>query len=275
MNARPVRRLVAVAAAAFAAAGCDLIESAEATTVVGGIVISTPALAVPGRLDVSSQVATTAYVGERSGAVSVDMPTPIGDAQVTLTFGGVQVAVPVQDAAAGVYFQSSLTAPELTYVAGARYALVADINGSRFGGAVEAPDALTLAGLTLSPQPTPDPNLSGAFVHPLNTALSLSLAAQTGRYTYVTVFRADDNDPSDPQLVFDNRPTSTPELLQFIVGGPPTSQEIPANVFANAGLYAVVLVAMNNTDDLLTDTFGGSPILAGSGAAILLTVDQP
>ena len=275
MNALPVRRLVAVAATAFAATGCDLIESAEATTVVAGIVVRTPAISVPLHFDVPAQVEATAYVAERDGAASVDMPTPIGDAQVTLTFDGVELAMPIQDASTGVYFQTSLTEPDLTYVAGARYALVADINGSRFGGAVEAPDALTLAALTFSPQPTPDPNLSLAFDHPINTALSVSLASQTDRYTYVTVLRADTDDLENPQVVFDNRPATTAELLQFVVGAPPTSQEIPANVFADPGLYAVVLVAMNNADDLLTDTFGGSPILAGSGATLFLLVEQP
>ena len=262
-----------VVLASLLSAGCDFLDAATATTVVGGLIVSTPEISISGRLDVPAEVIATAWVGERQSATSVETPAPVGDAAVELSFGTTQVNLPVQNAAAGVYGQSSVSVSTLTYIDGAAYALVADINGSRFGGTVNAPPALTPAGLVLDPSPTATvPGFPDVGVHPANTGLTVSWGAQFGRYTYVTVLRADPNDPQNPQQVFDNRPQSTSEILAFVLGTPPTSQAIPADVFAEDGLYAVLLVAMNNANDLLPDTFAGSPILVGSGAAVLLEV---
>ena len=255
--------------------GCDLLESATATTIVGGIIISTPAVSIDGQLDIPAEVAATAYVGERQSATSTEPPTPIGTADVSVSFGTSMVTLPVREAQNGVYLETSLTEDSLSYVGGEDYTLVADINGSRFGGTVTAPPVLTAAGLTLTPNPTPSTEVPTAFVHQANTDLTIAWGSMFGRYAYATVLRADPTDPSNPQQVFDNRPDTTNELLQLILGTPPTSITIPAETFAQDGLYGVLLVAMDNTDDLLPDTFLGSPILAGSGVAVLLTVAQP
>ena len=276
MNLRSARSLALTAPLSLVIfSGCDLLDAATATTVVGALVVATPAVSVPGRLEISDEVVATVWVGERLSPESTAAPDPIGDANVGIVFDGTTVPVPVENAAAGVYAQTSVAAPTLTYVGGTSYTIEAVIDGARFGGSVTAPPALSAAALTLDPSPTMVvPDLPEVGEHPRDTALTLSWPAQFGEYTYVTVFRADPNDPTNPQQVFDNRPTTTSEILQFIVGGSPTTQTIPADVFGQDGLYAVILVAMDGSSMLLPDTFLGSPILVGSGAVVLLGVGQ-
>ncbi|MEO1336192.1 MAG: hypothetical protein AAFV29_11140, partial [Myxococcota bacterium] len=250
-----------VLASAVMLCGCDLLDSATATTVLGGLVVATPATSIPNRLELDAEVFASAWVGERASPTSTAAPTPIGTATVDLTSASGAVSLPVTDAANGVYFQSSLTDANLVYVGGAQYQLTATIDGIRFGGSVEAPPALSPSGLVLDPTPTEQvPNLPDVGIHPANTALTVSWGSQFGRYAYLVVFREDPNAPTQPVLVYDNRPDTIAETLAFVQGTPPTSIRIPADTFAQDGLYAVTLVAMNRADDLLPDTFIGSPI---------------
>ncbi|MEM7676396.1 MAG: hypothetical protein AAF449_10375 [Myxococcota bacterium] len=255
--------------------GCDLLDSATATTVFGGIVVATPEVSIPGRLEIDAEVLASAWVGERASPTSTDAPTPIGSALVELGFGDATVPVPVIDASSGAYFQSSLSDAALAYRGGEMYRFTAAIDGIRFGGSVEAPPMLSPAGLVLNPTPTEQASgLPDVGVHPANTALTVSWGSQFGRYAYLVVLREDQSTPDRPTLVYDNRPDTIAKTLAFVQGTPPSSLTIPADIFAQDGLYAVTLVTMSRADDLLPDTFIGSPILVGSGTVVLLAVGQ-
>ena len=256
------------------ASGCDL----TATTVVAGTLVSTPALEVPGQFNVKAEVIASAWVAERDSATSTNEPTPLQGATVSVTFPGNRVAL-VEESQPGLYLTTSVDDAALQYVDGTQYTFRASLpDGSvaEYGGSVTAPSRLTPAALTLSPQPTEVfPDLAQVGVHPKNTALTVSWASeQYGRYAYVSVFRAKADDLENPELVFDNRPESAEEIIQFILGTPPTSVTIPAETFAQDGIYGVVVVIMNKHDRLLPNTFLGSPVLAGSGAAVLLGVSS-
>lgn len=258
--------------------GCDLLDSARATVIVGGILASSPEINLDGQFDVPAQVVASAWVGERESATSTEVPLAIDDAEVAVTFAGNRVSLPPQSEA-GVYGQTNSDEPALIYVPGGSYtfrAALPDDRSIEYGGTLDsAPDLLSPAAVLLTPEPTP-PSGSDPFAsHPRNTALTVTWPAGFGDYTYVSVFRADSNRPDDPELVFDTQPESTEDVLDLVLGTPPTEQQIPANVFSEDGLYAIVLVAMNRGTDLLPNTFLGSPVLVGSGAARLLSVTTP
>jgi hypothetical protein len=255
--------------------GCDL----TATTVVAGTLVLTPEIKVPGQFDVAAEVVASAWVAERESATSTTEPKGIKGATVGITFPGNRVELPEEGSQDGLYLTTSVDDAALEYLDGTQYtfrATLPDGSVAEYGGTVKAPTRLSPAVLTLDPTPTAVfPDLTQVGVHPKNTALTVSWPAeQYGRYAYVSVFRAKANDLENPELVFDNRPESAEEIIQFILGTPPTSVSIPADTFAQDGIYGVVVVIMNKQDDLLPNTFLGSPILAGSGAAILLGVSS-
>lgn len=259
--------------------GCDILESATATTIVAGTVVRTPDIRVEGFFDVQAEVVASALVAERENATSTDEPTPISGANAAITFSGNRVQL-VEQSTPGLYLTTSVDDPSLVYVDGSSYTVRASLPGdatTEFGGQVTAPNALTPAAITLSPQPTESfPGLPDVLMHPKSTALNVRWPSEGfGRYAYLSVYRADVNDASNPVLVFDNAPETAGEIIEFIVGTPPESLDIPADTFAEDGLYGVVLFTLDRHERLLPNTFIGSPVLAGSGAAIVLAVGQP
>ncbi len=258
---------------AFALVGCDFLEDKPASTLVAALVVRTPSVSVPDRIEIATETSATVFVALLANPEST--PDPVGDASVQILFDGRAVSVPPLTPSAGTYAQSSLTDGSLTYVDGADYLVEARIDGIAFGGTVEAPPTLTPGALMLSPSPTMAvAGLPDVMVHPAMTELNISWLQSFGRYSYVTVFRADPNNPNNPEVMFDNQPSDTSDILEFTSGEPRTSQRIPAETFADDGLYAVTLVTMDISDDLLSDTFDGSPILVGSGTAVLLAVGE-
>lgn len=264
------------------ALGCGALDSVTATTVVAGTIVKTPELRVMGQFDVGSEIIASAWVGERKNATDTGEPSPIKGADVNLTFAGNRIALAEQTDTEGLYLINTVDTPNsgLMYAGGTTYTVRADINNgtvAEYGGTVSAPTALTPAALVLSPQPSMTvPGFDNVFVHAKSTAINVAWAGeQFGRYPYVSVLRAKANDPENPELVFDNRPEGAQETIEFILGTPPTSVDIPADTFAADGLYGIVVVIMNKHDSLLPNTFIGSPILAGSGAAIVLSVGTP
>ncbi|MBK6684736.1 MAG: hypothetical protein IPG45_09700 [Deltaproteobacteria bacterium] len=255
--------------------GCDLVESASATIVVSGLVIKSPELKVAGRFDVPTETAATVWVGERRNATDTSEPTPISDAQVAVTFAGNRVAIPADPDNDGLYLQMSSKDSALMYAAGAPYTFEAKRSGdiTAYGGTVTmAPTELTPAAMRLTPEPTTSaPGLPEVGLHAKNAGLRLEWGEQFGTHAFVTVVRADAAKPDDPQLVFDNRPETAQEILQFVAGTPPTSIEIPGETFAVDGVYAVVLVVLEKGEPN-PSTFLGSPLLVGTGAARFLAV---
>lgn len=267
--------LMFLAAAALPSLGCDLVESASATIVVSGLVIKSPELKLAGRFDVPAETAASVWVGERRNATDTSEPTPIKDAAVAVTFAGNRVAVPADADNEGLYVERSSKNAALMYAAGAAYTFEAKRPGdiTAYGGTVTmAPTELTPAAMRLTPEPTmAAPGLPEVGIHAKGAGLRLEWGEQFGTHAFVTVVRADAANPDDPQLVFDNRPETAQEILQFVAGTPPTSIDIPGDTFNTDGVYAVVLVVLEKGEPN-PSTFLGSPILVGTGAARFLAV---
>lgn len=256
--------------------GCELLDSVQATVIVGGLLAANAEVRLDNRFDVPAQVVASAWVGERESATSTEVPLAINDADVAVTFAGNRVILPAQAGLRGLYRQTDDNDAALVYVPGQSYtfrAALPDDRSVEYGGTLgTAPNLLTPAAVVLTPEPTPIAGRADVGSHPRNTALTISWPDGFGRYTYVSVFRADPNAPGDPMLVFDTRPESTEEILELVLGTPPAAVEVPGRTFAQDGLYAVVLVAMDRGTDLLPNTFLGSPVLVGSGAPRFLSV---
>jgi hypothetical protein len=252
--------------------GCDFLESATAKIVVAGVVAKSPTIELEGQYMIPGETIATVWLGERKSETSTDEPTPISGANVSLRFGGKSVVLEEQ-AERGLYLASSLEDSTLVY-SSTEYAFLATIgeDSADFGGAVTAPTELSAAAMQLSPSPTQSvPGFPDVQRHPKSTALEVSWQSQFGEYGYVSVFRARQSDPSNPELVFDNRPQTALEWIEFVAGDPPERAAIPSDVFGADGVYAVVLVALER-GDVLPSTFVGSPELAGSGAVRFLAV---
>ncbi len=275
------RRTLLCLASPLVFAGCDLVSSATSTTVVAGVLASTPDINVGDQFKVKSQTVVTTYVGQRDSVTSSNAPTPITGANVTVQFGGNSVKLAEQmgmGQQAGFYTATSVQNMNLTFADGQLYTFNALLPGDAHGGTVTAPTKLVLANFDFQPalQPfmTTYPNV---YKFTKNTDLTVTLKVMTaGHYWYVTVLRADTAHPDQPQQVyasppFDKNPPSAEGILNFIVGTPPTSLMIPGSTFSQDGAYAVLLVAMDNGTPN-KNTFLGSPLLAGSGVALILAV---
>jgi hypothetical protein len=254
-------------------AGCDFFQSATAKVVVSGIVAKSPAIELDGQYAIPGETLATVWLGERESETSTGDPDPITGADVSLLFDGKRIALEEQNER-GLYLASSLDESRLFY-SSIEYGFVANIgeDSADFGGAVAAPTELTAAAMQLSPSPTESvPGFPEVKRHAKNAALSVRWQPQFGRYGYVSVFRAS-NDPAKPTLVFDNRPQTALEWIELVAGAAPESIMIPADAFAQDGVYAIVLVAMEK-GDVLPSTFIGSPELAGSGTVRFLAVGE-
>lgn len=248
---------------------CALISSATAKIVVVGSVFATPELALPGWLEVSPEVVASTWVGEREDELSTSEPKAILDARVAVAAGGTRVSL--LGRGDGLYGASSIET-ELSYQAGAVYEFEVDVSDERYGGRTTAPPPLDQNGLSFRPSPSLRDGLpEGVRVHPKETALIVSWPLEAGRYAYLSVFRADRATPDRPELVYDTRPKTAQEILNFVTGNPPTELEIPPATFSADGVYAVVLVAANNGEKV-GEVFGLPAFLVGSGTAQILVV---
>lgn len=262
---------LAVFGTAALASACDLIEGVTATKIVSGIVIATPELRLAGSFDVKSETVATAWIGQRDSPTSTAEPSPLTGLDVKLTSPGGTFKLAEQASTPGVYLVSSTSQAGLTYQAAANYALDAVIQGATYGNDGTAPPRLDAGSLTFTPT-LGTGQLQGVRTHARNAALTVQWPSTAGRYAYVSVLRAKPNAPTEPEFVFDNRPETAGEILSFVLGDPKSSIEIPASTFATSGLYAVVVVAMNKGTPR-SGTFSGSPMLVGSGAATLLSIE--
>ncbi len=252
--------------------GCGFLESATARVVVAGLVVKGPAIELAGQYSVPGETVATVWLGMRASGTSTEEPAPISGADVTLAFDGNRVVL-AEQSERGLYLASSTEDQALVYST-RPYTFVAHIgqDSADYGGSVTPPTELSAAAIQLAPTPTESvPGFPDVQRHPKSTALDVSWQPQFGRYGYVTVFRAQKNDPEHPVQVFDNRPKTALETLQLIAGDPPVKITVPADAFAVDGVYAVVLVAIES-GEVLPSTFIGSPELAGSGAVRILAV---
>ncbi len=252
--------------------GCDLISQATATVVVGGIVAATPEVKYAGFYDVRSEVTANVWLGERASSTSTEAPEPLSGATVSIGVGGKAIRLP-ETSERGVYATTSVDDASLTYQAGATYTFDAVVTETH-GGETVAPARLTAQDLALTPALGGGGVLPNIGTHAQGTALSVTWPTTAGKYGLVTVFRADQSNPSQPALVFDNRPQNAKAVLDLVLGTPPTSLEVPATAFSEPGLYALMLVAADR-GELRDNTSIASPLLVGSGAAVLFTVGTP
>jgi hypothetical protein len=252
--------------------GCDLVKSATSTIIVSGLVIATPEIKYTGFFDVKSEVGATSWVGKRESGTSTEEPDPISGADVSVTAAGKAIALEETDQP-GIYLKTSVEDANLVYQEGATYVFDAIVPGSSetHGGEGVAPPKLTSSSLSFEPALSPHPMVQQIKTHSANSALKVSWDSGFGRYAYVSVFRADKTNPDKPQQVFDTRPKTAKEVLDFVLGEPPTSVTVPAEVFNTDGLYALLLVAVNKGGPR-TNTFVGSPYLVGSGAVELFAI---
>jgi hypothetical protein len=266
---------LAITTLAVFGGACDLIESAKSTIVVAGILAATPEVKLAGQFDVESETLATVYLGERDSPTSSEAPSPIKGANVAIQFSGNSVVLKEEDGGEdGVYLADSVREPKLLYADGTLYTFAADISGNDagpFGGGVTAPTRLSPASLTLTPAPEAIPLVPNVYRHPKSADLTITWTEANGRYAYVTVLRADAANPGQPQQVYDSRPKTGQDMIKFIIGTPPTSLTVPGSVFDSDAAYAVLVVVADKGDPQ-TNTFLGSPLLAGSGEKVLLAV---
>ena len=254
---------------AVALTGCDLIQFMQNTVVVSGLVVATPRVEYPGYFDVPSEVVATAWVGQRDSVTATTEPQPVSGVAVSVGFDGTTVTLTEDPDQQGVYVARSKDNPVLTYEAGRTYSFDAIVTDTH-GGETEAPTQLQPEAMTFEPAFGTHDFLPQLKTHPKDEPLVVSWDASSGTFSFVTVIRADPMTPDEPEVVFDTRPENAAQALKMLAQ-PATSVTIPGEHFAKDGLYAVVVFAADK-GETRTNTFFGSPFLAGSGAAVLVTV---
>ncbi len=254
-------------------ASCSGGGDTQTTTVVGGLYLQTPAIAISGVIDSPEIVVVTAWVSARDAAAPSEL-TPIDGADARVQIDDSAVALGA--VATGAYGATSAEVSELVYRPGTTYAFVAETNGVRRGVAVDAaPEQLVAAAVTLAPQPTAaHPAVPEALLHPANTALSLTFPAQYGAYAFVSVYYADPATSDAPVLVFSDRPGTARAFEAAVASSRGRTVEVPARVFGSDGIYIVFVSAMKLGTDRFPNTDEASAILVGSSAAIAIGVDS-
>ena len=279
MSTLAKRTFAAVLPVAFATqlVGCDLLESVKSTVVVTGLVVKTPKISVAGLIDLDAEVVATSWVGERESATSKETPSPVPGAKASVVYAG--VTLPLVEKDAGLFETTSVEEPTLQYESGASYAFVATLpedGSTEYGGSVKAPTALEPAAVKFTPAPgAAHAQFPDARMHPKDTALTLDWPALTyGKHAFVSVVYADPlnvMNAKDPEFVYDSRPESASEIIEFVLGEPVQTLTIPAETFSKAGIYGVMLFVVDRGSPR-TNTFLGSPFIAGSGIAALFAV---
>ncbi len=268
------------AALIVGAGGCRILEMAQSTMVVSALVVATPELSYPGYLEVEPHVIASAWIGQRPNSTSLE-PMPVSGLDVTVTFNEQTLTLTEREDEAGLYFLESEDDPTLAYESGTTYAFETQVETAPLpgqppstqshGGETVAPQRLQPEAVDVSPVMESHPLAPELKLLPKNTGVTISWSEEYGRLSYVSVLRGNPDDPEKPELTFDTRPETSKDLLKMAAGDQPTTVEIPADAFPEDGVYAVVLVAMDKGLPSNT-TFLGSPILAGSGTAILVAV---
>src|SRR4051812_49116303 len=110
-------RLIALALCCTTGCGLqNIIDTAKATTIVGGLVVASPALQLAGFFDVASEPRATAWVAKRQSVSSTAEPDAISGAKVTVSSGGGQVQLLEQPGGpAGIYVATSASNSKLSY----------------------------------------------------------------------------------------------------------------------------------------------------------------
>lgn len=253
--------LIALAAFALLATGCEALGQLAQDKIVIGTVLQTPDLEAPdGTTLRPGLVAADVFFGEKDAAVDVlaSTPTSILGAQADLVIykdlDNLLVTVPLPDRGDGHYATTSADAPELVYAAGAEYRTeLTEIPGQ----AAYVVD-VSRAPAAEPPQGVPDVHAAG---------VDLTVERTGASPAFVSVLRLDG---AGIQETWTNRPTDPVGLLSVVVDPTPweaASFTIPGGeAFPSAGDYAVVLTSVERGIPDMS-LFTASGVFVGAGAA--------
>lgn len=255
---------------------------------------ATLATTLSAQLDALPSVATAVAVGvaERDSLTSTEL-RPVGGAKVQVSFQSATVNLcEIQNDQSGTYSAISIPGEscgdaDLAYVENAKYTITIETAEDEHIIRVTAPPAILPSAIVFSPAlssalPVPAPQLQQ---HAINTALHVDWSAgAANRNAIVTVLRINFSgsypsqafnsgswsaDASNP--IFDTAPRSPGDMIDWVLNEPATDTDIPATVFNQAGLYAVVVTPVELSTDVDNLSLGSGG-MAGLGTPIVFFV---
>jgi hypothetical protein len=299
--------MMIVASIAATASGCDkLLATVMGVTMITASPeidqaqgwdtdLATPLAGV--MADDSMKGATLAGValGERESATSTETPTPLGGADVSVSFGSAQVSLCEGDE--GSYATTSIPAgecgdPALDYVEGELYVTDIETSDDVFTIEIEAPPQIPATSVDFTP--AFGNHTAGALSllqHNLNTALGLDWSGDStasDNNTFVTLLRINfygdpgvpadytvgsnwGADPDNP--IYDNAPRDSGAMIDIVTQAPETSATIDAGAFDTVGLYVLIVSNVELSTKTSSNLSIGSAALAGKGQSWIFWVD--
>lgn len=284
--------------------GCDQLSS---KTQAVAVLTRTPSLAEANgmsaelaaalplsALDQNGATGIAFALGERESLTSTTI-TPIGNANITVSWSGVTVGLCAQRGVLGTYTATSVSADNcgdarLAYEQNALYTFDVETSGNQYTVRVVAPPLLRASDVTFEPALSAITNVNGAQLrrHVRTTPLKIDWSnASVSEPAFITVFRieyvgsgGDDalepsswRLPAEPNPVFENGPRSIGEYVNLIFNdNPQTAFTIPREVFARPGLYLTVVSPVAVATDISNNLSLGSGAVAGAGTAFAFWV---
>jgi hypothetical protein len=256
---------------ALAAGSCDLIQSAQSTKVLAGMVLHVPPydladIPIPdagipfsfdGGMTTPEQTLVEVFFGERSNTSFTDPPKGLAGAAVKLSFQG--ATVDLSDKGGGNYSVSTAENGNLQYAPDIDYTLTVVSGGETFTARVKAPEPEEIAQLDERFWPLdvesnldPDQNLELTRTSTENIA-----------FTTVTPISATSQDPS-----YTDVPTEPRDLLDLVANDARWKQQ-PINVpkspaFDQPNTYYLINVIAVTKGSVSDNLFTASTFLAGT-----------
>lgn len=300
MRQASMKSIICLFSASVLWSGCDQLT---ATVQAVSVVTSLPSLAEAHGMDPTLLAAMPASsmppefttvlvgVGERASITSTEPPQPVGEAQVSISFGASPVNLCGVAGTEGTFQASSIPSdecgnPALVYAAGEEYKTSIETSTDTYELSVTAPTPVNPDSVEFTPAlgslEGPQAALFDLAHHPKNTALNVDWSGDTEaskRNTLVTVVRinydtTDDSwelDPENP--IFDNTPKEAAAMIDLITQTPPTSVSLQASLFGTEGLYMVVVTSTELSTSTSSNLSLGSGALAGRGTAFVFYVN--
>lgn len=294
-----LRALYLTSCLALLSSGCDVLTSdttaitvfTRTPDVTAVLPVTLRSMAVfSGAVEPQAAVVTAVLRRERVDSQEFE---PVVGASVSLGFSTAEVALcasPEADAA-GSYRATSVGTDTcvdatLLYTAGQAYTSTISSGSDSFSIRFTPPPPIAVSNISLAPALL-DNNVHVGIdlkAHPRGGSLTVDWSADPAageRPVFVSVFRVRlINDPvttpanwqADSEPVFDNAPRQPSELLDLLIGTPPSSLTVPGSNFGARGVYIVVVTGA----ELSTDTTGlalGSGALAGVGTPLAFWVE--
>jgi hypothetical protein len=201
------------------------------------------------------QAGVVAHMASITGPLNDPQATPLSGANVTLTVDS--ASIPVPEGEAGVYqaVSGSGGTPAFVYQSNATYTLTFVVPSGEFAdtytAGVVAPRRTDVTGL-------PDP-LQGEF-HPVGTSLTVEIVGSFDRGIVIVI-------DEGGNVVYDNRPKTPQEAVDFALGSFNGTLTIPGTVFSQANAnYGIVVAGLESAPaslispnlQILTKFYAGS-----------------